>query len=390
MAKRKQKAKRQQPADDAAPLKDVLKNPDWYDQLINPSLGTFKSELQYDAGAWLAERESDENLKKPFDLMITFALVCARHVSAILLLLRDLKGLCNSGRSSFTERRMLCNGLYVLSAVNQRLRSLPDDEWKQWPKTRGSHCFEVKGLSTLLALDVFCTEIEVAAFEYVFRWVWSVTRRPVDCDPVLSVIGNAVKDAGISNFIQWSHKFNLNIFMESELFPWQGDCRVPEMIPDECDPETELDRVMLELEFEHHEAMAKSLLDETPAAPRKQPEASGNKTKRKSKSLKIAIIAAYKKEHPEANSPEIAKSTGINESDVRHLWKSIKKALREGKRDRPVIDKKTGEAIDVSASCSICRMPLSEPFECKICKDIITGECKTCHYTNTHPDDATP
>lgn len=370
--KPKAKAKHQQPVDD----KEISRR---FDQLINPFLEEFKGELQYDdAKAWLAERESDATLKGPFDLMIALAIVCAWHVTAILLLLRDLKGLCTSGRSSLTKRWMLCSDLYVLSAVNQKLDSLPDNEWSQWPVTKG-HCFGLHKLSTLLALYFFCTEVEIAAFTFIFRWIWSITGRPIDCDPVLSVIVNAVKDAGSLNFIQWSRKYNLDIFENSDLFPWKGDVRVPDIIPDDCDLEVELDRVLLELEFEHHEAKAKSLS-----------ETSGNKIKPKSKSVKIALIAAYIKEHPEANSPEIAKSTGINGSDVRHLWKPIKQTLRKGKRDRPVTDKKTGEAIDVSASCNICRMPLSKPFECKICKDIITGECKTCHYTNTHPDDATP
>lgn len=238
----KPKAKRQQPAS--------------FDQFINPSLDEFKNDLQYDAKIGLAKRESNENLKKPFDLMIDLAIVCARHVTAILISLRNLKSLSASGKASFAERWMLCNGLYVLSAVNQRLRSRPDDEWESWPINKG-HCFGLSELSTLLALDVVCTGVEVVAFEWIFRWIWSITGRPVDCAPVSNVIGNAVKDAGVSNFIQWSHRFNLNLFMYSDLFPWSGDVQFHDkIIPDECDPEVELDRVILELEFEHHEAVA--------------------------------------------------------------------------------------------------------------------------------------
>ena len=104
--KAKPKAKPQQAADDAKPLEEVLKNPDWFDQLINPPLEKYKNNLQYDMKARLAERESNPSLQEPFDLMIDLAIVCARHVTAILLLLRDLKVLCESGRSSFTERWM--------------------------------------------------------------------------------------------------------------------------------------------------------------------------------------------------------------------------------------------------------------------------------------------
>ena len=258
--KSESKDKRQQPADDAAPLKKEVpeylfdENNKWFDQIINPSPEKFKGELQYDAKVWLAGRESDAALKEPFDLMIAFALICAGHAVDILILSRDLKSLSALGRASFSKRFLICSGLYVLSAVHQRLRNLPDDEWNRWPVTRGSHCFEVHELSTLFALDVFCTEVEISSFEWIFRWVWSITGRPVDCDPVLYVIRDAVSGSGILNFIEWSHNFNLDIFTDSELFPGSGDVRFPGIISDECNPETELDRVILELKYEHDEA----------------------------------------------------------------------------------------------------------------------------------------
>lgn len=231
-------------------------NNKWFDQLINPSLEKFKGELQYDAKVWLAERESDADLKKPFGLMIAFAIVCARHATAILISSRNLRNLCASGRASLTERFLLCSGLYVLSAVHQKLRNLPDDDWDRWPVKRESHCFGVCELSTLSALDVFCTEVEISSFEWIFRWVWSITGRPVDCDPVLYVIRDAVSGAGILNFIEWSHKFSLDIFTDSELFPGSGDVCFHEIIPDECNLKTELDRVILELKYECYKATA--------------------------------------------------------------------------------------------------------------------------------------
>lgn len=229
---------------------------DPFDEFINPSLERFKSELQYDAKSWLIEQESNAALKGPFDLMITFALICAQQVTAILISSRNLKRISALGRASFAERFLLCSGLYILSAVNQRLRNMPDDEWDRWPVTRGSHCFEVDELSTLFALDVFCTDVEISSLEWIFRWVWSVTGRPVDCDPVLYVIRDAVSEAGVLNYPEWCRKFSLDIFTDSELFPKSGDVQFPEIIPDEYDLETELDRVRLELRYEHYEATA--------------------------------------------------------------------------------------------------------------------------------------
>lgn len=294
-----------------------------FEQLINPPLDKFKDEIQYDAGAWLAEREADENLKKPFDLMITFALVCARQVTAILISLSNLKNLCVSGKALFPERWRLCSGLYVLSAVNQRLRNLPDDEWKQWPVTRGSHCFEINGLSTLLALDAVCTGVEDFAFGCIFRWIWSVSGRRVDCDPVLSVIEDAVGDAGILNFIEWSHRFNLNLFMYSDLFPWSGDVRFhDEMISDECDPEEERERVILELEFEHREAVANLKKTELSKPAVSSGEADlENKDLPKLPGRSTALILL--KEHPDWKDNRIAKEAGVNRSSL-YRWPEYK------------------------------------------------------------------
>lgn len=234
------------------------------EEFFHPSLDEFKNELHYDARVWLNERESDANLREPFDLMIAFALICAEHAVDILLLSRDLKSLVALGRASSSKRLQICFGLYALSAAHQRLRNLPDEEWNRWPVTKGSHCFEVDKLSTLFALDIFCTDVESASFEWIFRWIWSVTGRPVDCDPVLYVIENAISEAGVLNFMGWSHKFNLDMFAESELFPGSESVRFPEIIPDECNPGIELDRVMEELRCEYYKAKAGSSKAEKP------------------------------------------------------------------------------------------------------------------------------
>ena len=127
-----------------------------------------------------------------------------------------------------------------------------------------------------------------------------------------------------------------------------------------------------------------------PIVTKEKTETYSGKKRRKSKAEKIGIIAAYYKENPGAKSSEIENSTGIDATDVRHLWGPIKQKLQEVKRTKPEIDKKTGEPIDRSASCNICQVPLSDSFECNLCKKTIIGECKTCHFTNTHPADAFP
>ncbi len=114
--------------------------------------------------------------------------------------------------------------------------------------------------------------------------------------------------------------------------------------------------------------------------------------KRKSHLSKVTAIAAFLESKPNAKSPEVERATGIDESDVRHIWGPIRKALKNGKSNILTGSKNNGtiDAEDKSASCQICRVPLSQSFECKFCNEIIVGECKTCHYTNQHPEEATP
>ena len=148
------------------------------------------------------------------------------------------------------------------------------------------------------------------------------------------------------------------------------------------------------------EALKESPQGEADLASTKQPGSGGaestgtntGKPKRKSKFEKIALISAYRKANATATSAEIGKATKIHESDVRRLWQPINKAFQEGKRRRLTGSKHNGrtELEDESASCKICGIPLRESFECELCKQIITGECQTCHYTNTHPKDAIP
>jgi hypothetical protein len=130
-------------------------------------------------------------------------------------------------------------------------------------------------------------------------------------------------------------------------------------------------------------------LDAETAWKENKEDAAPPKAKSRTKNEKIALIADELGKNPNATSAEIEKVTGIDKSGVRQLWRPIKKMNQRGKlRGYKAEGKTDGE--DTSASCSICRVPLSKPFECSLCKEIISGECKDCHYTNTHPNDAVP
>jgi len=117
-----------------------------------------------------------------------------------------------------------------------------------------------------------------------------------------------------------------------------------------------------------------------------------NNKGRKTKAEKIARIAAHLQVAPHASSKDIGDAIGVDESDVRRLWKPIKQAMQEAKKYKAPGSKVDGKikAEDESASCKICCAPLSGTFHCEHCKERIMGECKTCHYTNAHTDDATP
>lgn len=107
--------------------------------------------------------------------------------------------------------------------------------------------------------------------------------------------------------------------------------------------------------------------------------------------LKIKVVN-YLKNNPEATSQEIGEALEVSDGRIRQIWGPIKKALREPKRKKDKGYKNQGElsGVDESASCKICRIPLSDSFWCETCKEAIQGECKTCHFTNEHPDLAVP
>ena len=116
------------------------------------------------------------------------------------------------------------------------------------------------------------------------------------------------------------------------------------------------------------------------------------RNQRMSEEEKIAAIAAYLLVHPHSISEDVGKSTGINASEVRRLWGPIKDGMKVGKYGGVKGYKRKGIIIskDESASCQTCQAPISSSFECSICNAVIVSECKTCHFTNTHPKEAIP
>jgi hypothetical protein len=170
-----------------------------------------------------------------------------------------------------------------------------------------------------------------------------------------------------------------------------GDFDVREAIicqtAETADP-TKLDKVIYELKRIKEIVKAEQGVDKQ--RPEKPTEV--DRPKRRSRIEKVAAIATCLKGNPSLSSTDVEEATGIDATDVRHLWGPIKTALKEGKRTRRSGYKNDGktEGIDESASCKICNNPLSTPLECDICKEIVKGECKTCHFTNTHPELAVP
>jgi hypothetical protein len=117
------------------------------------------------------------------------------------------------------------------------------------------------------------------------------------------------------------------------------------------------------------------------------------KSKRKTEYEKTALIARYLESNPAATSEEVGEATDINPAEVRRMWKPIKKSLEEGKRPKAFGWKtKAGdiEGYANSVECGICQTPISKSFQCELCHEIISNECKECHYTNTHREDAIP
>jgi len=112
---------------------------------------------------------------------------------------------------------------------------------------------------------------------------------------------------------------------------------------------------------------------------------------RKSIEEKTGLIAAHLRKYPNATSSQIGAAIGVDQSDVRRLWGPIKEAMKNGSsRRKGWKNKGVSDCVDESSYCHICKAPLSESMECEICATNIEGECKTCHFTNTHPDQATP
>jgi hypothetical protein len=322
----------------------------------------------YDAKVWSANRESDPALKKPGDLLLTLAVSCAERVAGIVSWSRELAERTISLRASFSERFIILNNVYVLSAVHQKMQDLPDEEWDRGPFTRGSHCFGIQDVSVLSGLDRFCIEVLTSTLDWIFRWMGSITDRGPDCRPIKEVINDAVVQAGILNFNEWSHQFSFDVFQDADPFPGSGRLCLPKLLPDDYDVEDELQRVVIELMHEHKAAQGK--VAENPSETKRaegRTETSGSdaggqasvkrkqidskqyrKSQRKSppqllKEARERQTAQEISQNPHITSPELGNILGCNKSTIVRLkaWKNRGCLDRESK---PLGWKKTGES----------------------------------------------
>ena len=209
----------------------------------------YKSEIEYDAKVWLAERKSDSDLKTPSDQLFYLGTICAERAAAVLSWSKELKERTALGRASFTERFVVLNSVYVLSAVHQNMRDLLE----------------------LSALDRFCIDVLTSSLNWIFRWVWSITGRRPDCHPIAEVISHAIAQAAVLNFDDWSREFGFYLFQDADPFPGRGRFCLEELLPDDYDIENELQRVVLELMHEHKAIQGKD--DENQKQGQAKPEA---------------------------------------------------------------------------------------------------------------------
>ena len=189
----------------------------------------YKSELEYDAKVWLAERKSDPDLKTPNDRLFYLGATCLERAATVLSWSKELKERTALGRASFTERFVILNSVYVLSAVHQNMRDL----------------------LKLSALDRFCIDVLTSSLNWIFRWLWSITGRKPDCQPIAEVISHAIAQAAVLNFDDWSREFGFDLFQDADPFPGRGRFCLDELLPDDYDIENELQRVAIELMHEH-------------------------------------------------------------------------------------------------------------------------------------------
>ena len=103
---------------------------------------------------------------------------------------------------------------------------------------------------------------------------------------------------------------------------------------------------------------------------------------------KIALVAIAARNNPVASKAAIARQTGIDRSDVSKIMneEAFSQKLAEAEKQHTGVRTQAGgtDGIDHSASCETCQCPIDpeKPFVCSLCDKPISGECKTCHFTN--------
>lgn len=113
-------------------------------------------------------------------------------------------------------------------------------------------------------------------------------------------------------------------------------------------------------------------------------------TRRKTRAQNIAIICGYLEGHPEATNSDIARGTGIDRSQVSRLRKEMKALYPQGGRPGRGTSKDESAEATTSHTCGKCHDPFAGPWHCTLCCSEVEDECRTCHFTNSHPADAIP
>ena len=206
----------------------------------------------FDGTRFVEQVKSDPLFKEPIDSFHELTELCARHTVNILILSRGLRT-ADDLKSSFEMRFTMFFDLYMMVILEQRLRKA-FHFWPCWPRVKNSKCFNSYHSSTLFAMLDFCSELKIC----FGGWLFDVS----DMKSNLRIIGEAVD----LKFIDWINK----VSMFKQFFNGVGNLNFPEIVSTDYDLKEELNRVIGGLRYEHDEAKAKSLLDETPAAQQNQ------------------------------------------------------------------------------------------------------------------------
>jgi hypothetical protein len=112
--------------------------------------------------------------------------------------------------------------------------------------------------------------------------------------------------------------------------------------------------------------------------------------RRKTRAENIASICGYLEGRPDATNADIARGTGIDRSQVSKLRKQMKSLYPQGRCPGRGTDADESIEDTPSHTCGKCHDPFAGPWHCTLCSCTVEDECRTCHFTNSHPADAVP